>query len=226
MYFFIFKCQWLIQFFLKLNVGLTQVSEPQIQPAGTSALWPLPKQSHSFQSLEHKVWAVIPTPPHPQAILQLHPQQYSKDLHFSAQALLLFFAVYSGPTLKAWMKEKEASKEREQPNPWHPAWRSSEWPLVLPGNPNPEPSAWCTVDMSKCLQMDDKMMTSLVAQMVKHLPAMQETWVWSPGWEDPLEKERQPTPVLLPGKFRGWRSLIKWRSKLKNKWSHYVVHKE
>ena len=30
---------------------------------------------------------------------------------------------------------------------------------------------------------------SLVAQMVKHLPAMQETWVWSLGWEDPLEKE-------------------------------------
>ena len=30
---------------------------------------------------------------------------------------------------------------------------------------------------------------SLVAQMVKHLPAMQETWVRSLGWEDPLEKE-------------------------------------
>ena len=30
---------------------------------------------------------------------------------------------------------------------------------------------------------------SLVAQMVKHLPAMQETWVQSLGWEDPLEKE-------------------------------------
>ena len=30
--------------------------------------------------------------------------------------------------------------------------------------------------------------TSLVAQMVKDLPAMQETWVWSLGWEDPLEK--------------------------------------
>ena len=31
--------------------------------------------------------------------------------------------------------------------------------------------------------------TSLVAQMVKHLPAMQETWVQSLGQEDPLEKE-------------------------------------
>ena len=27
---------------------------------------------------------------------------------------------------------------------------------------------------------------SLVAQMVKNLPAMQETWVRSLGWEDPL----------------------------------------
>ena len=29
---------------------------------------------------------------------------------------------------------------------------------------------------------------SLVAQMVKNLSAMQETWVQSLGWEDPLEK--------------------------------------
>ena len=28
-----------------------------------------------------------------------------------------------------------------------------------------------------------------VAQLVKNLPAMQETWVQSLGWEDPLEKE-------------------------------------
>ena len=30
---------------------------------------------------------------------------------------------------------------------------------------------------------------SLVAQMVKRLPAVRETWVRSLGWEDPLEKE-------------------------------------
>ena len=29
---------------------------------------------------------------------------------------------------------------------------------------------------------------SLMAQLVKNPPAMQETWVWSLGWEDPLEK--------------------------------------
>ena len=28
-----------------------------------------------------------------------------------------------------------------------------------------------------------------MAQLVKNLPAMQEKWVWSLGWEDPLEKE-------------------------------------
>ena len=29
----------------------------------------------------------------------------------------------------------------------------------------------------------------LVAQMVKNLPAMRGTWVWSLGWEDPLEED-------------------------------------
>ena len=28
----------------------------------------------------------------------------------------------------------------------------------------------------------------MVAQMVQHLPAMQETWVQTPGQEEPLEK--------------------------------------
>ena len=52
--------------------------------------------------------------------------------------------------------------------------------------------------------------TSLVAQTVKRLPVMRETWVRSLGWEDPLEKEMQPTPVLLPGKFHGQRSLVSY----------------
>ena len=32
------------------------------------------------------------------------------------------------------------------------------------------------------------MLSSLVAQVVKDLPAMWETWVPSLGWEDPLEE--------------------------------------
>ena len=37
----------------------------------------------------------------------------------------------------------------------------------------------------------------LVAQLVKNLLAMQETWVRSLGWEGPLENG--PTPVFWPG---------------------------
>ena len=40
---------------------------------------------------------------------------------------------------------------------------------------------------------------SLVAQMVKNPPAMQETWVRSLGWEDPRRREGLPTPVFLLG---------------------------
>ena len=40
---------------------------------------------------------------------------------------------------------------------------------------------------------------SLLAQLVKNLPVMQETWVQSLGWEDPLEKGKLPTLVFWPG---------------------------
>ena len=50
--------------------------------------------------------------------------------------------------------------------------------------------------------------TSLVAQTVKNLPAMQETWVRSLGREDPWRREWQPTPVFLPGESHGRRSLV------------------
>ena len=39
---------------------------------------------------------------------------------------------------------------------------------------------------------------SLVVQLVKNLPTMQETWVRSLGWEDPLRRAWQPAPVYLP----------------------------
>ena len=42
---------------------------------------------------------------------------------------------------------------------------------------------------------------SLVAQLVKNPPAMQETWVQSLGWEDPLET----------GKATHYSSILAWR---------------
>ena len=41
----------------------------------------------------------------------------------------------------------------------------------------------------------------MVAQMVKHLPAVQETWVQSLGWEDPLEEEMAIHSSTLAWKF-------------------------
>ena len=51
-------------------------------------------------------------------------------------------------------------------------------------------------------------MASLVAQMVKNLPAMQETWVPSLGWEDPLEKEMATHSSVLAWEIPGQRNLV------------------
>ena len=63
-------------------------------------------------------------------------------------------------------------------------------------------------------------------QRLKHLPAMQETWVRSLGWEDPLEKEMATPPIFLPGKSHGQRSLVgysPWGSKESDttEWLHF-----
>ena len=43
-----------------------------------------------------------------------------------------------------------------------------------------------------------------MAQLIKNLPAVQETWVRSLAWEDSLEKGKAtPTPVFQPGEFHG-----------------------
>ena len=47
------------------------------------------------------------------------------------------------------------------------------------------------------------MRASLVAQLVKKLSAMQETWAWSLGWVDPLEKGKLLTPIFWSGEFHG-----------------------
>ena len=44
---------------------------------------------------------------------------------------------------------------------------------------------------------------SLVAQLVKNLPAMRETWVQSLGWEDPLEKGEATHSSILAWRFHG-----------------------
>ena len=43
-----------------------------------------------------------------------------------------------------------------------------------------------------------------------NLGNLQEKWVRSLCWEDPLEEEMQPIPVFLPGKFHGQRNLASY----------------
>ena len=51
-------------------------------------------------------------------------------------------------------------------------------------------------------------MASLMAQMVRNPPTMQETWVQSLGQEDPLEKGMATHSRILPEEFQGQRSLV------------------
>ena len=44
-------------------------------------------------------------------------------------------------------------------------------------------------------------LSSLVAQLIKNLPAKQETWVRSLGWKIPWRRERLLTPVFWPREF-------------------------
>ena len=51
-----------------------------------------------------------------------------------------------------------------------------------------------------------RFLASLVAQTVKSLPAMWETWVQSLGWEDPLEKK-----MAIPSGILEFSSILAWR---------------
>ena len=59
-----------------------------------------------------------------------------------------------------------------------------------------------------------------MAQMVKNLPAMRETWVRFLGWEDPLEKEMATHSSIL-----AWE--IPWTEEpggLQSMWMQRVKH--
>ena len=61
---------------------------------------------------------------------------------------------------------------------------------------------------------------SLVAQTVKHLPAMRETWVPFLGWKDPLEKEMAIHSSTLAWKIPWTEELNKLQSMGSKKVGH------
>ena len=68
-------------------------------------------------------------------------------------------------------------------------WQASSLPLVPSGKP---------IQPNQILLFWH---TFLVAQTVKRLPIMWETWVWSLGWEDPLEKGMATHSSILAWKI-------------------------
>ena len=123
---------------------------------------------------------------------------------------------------------------------WKSTWQST--PVLLPGESHGQRSLAGYINrVTKSRTWLKQLCThillywaSLVAKLVKNLPAMWETWVWSLGWGDPLEKGKathcsimawripwttvqgvaknwrrkcQPTPLFLPGKSHGQKSL-------------------
>ena len=61
---------------------------------------------------------------------------------------------------------------------------------------------------------------SLVAQLVKNPPVMQETWVHSLGWEDPLEEG-----MAIQSSILAWRiKLTEEPGGLQSKWLQRVGH--
>ena len=75
------------------------------------------------------------------------------------------------------------------------------------------------------LSVYSKIWASLVAQTSKNLPAMQETWVRSLAWEDPLKKEMATHPRILAGESHGQRSLAGYRPWGRRRVGHdWVTH--
>ena len=86
--------------------------------------------------------------------------------------------------------------------PWSPALQADSLPSEPPGK---------TYDMKGQVQVTSRGSVSdlkrpppsLVAQRLKHLPAMWETWVQSLGQEDPLEKEMATHFSILAWRIPG-----------------------
>ena len=55
--------------------------------------------------------------------------------------------------------------------------------------------------LKKYLSTNHSITASLVAQMVKNLPAMRKTWVRSLGWEDPVEEGMVTHSSVLAWRF-------------------------
>ena len=86
---------------------------------------------------------------------------------------------------------------------WRRKWQPI--PVFLPGESQGQGSwmgchLWVAQSWTR-LKWFSSSRASLIAQLVKNPPAMQETWVWSLGWEDPLEKRNAIHSSILTSRI-------------------------
>ena len=118
------------------------------------------------------------------------------------KGLVLSYATNFGRDLLYINKLPEQTPSGKSDPSWHKKILSKASPpsLVRPRLlPCPPLNGW--------LSLHPLLWASLLTQLVKNLPAMQETQVRFLGWEDSLEKEMATHSVFLPGKSHGQRSL-------------------
>ena len=124
----------------------------------------------------------------------------SRSIHIAANGIISFFFFFFGWVivhcgLSWWLSGKKSANQ----------YRKQVWSLVRsPGEEKGYPLQYSCLENSMdrgacpwgCKELDRTewrtliyiLGASLVAQMVKNLPAIQETWVQSLGWEDPTAK--------------------------------------
>ena len=87
-------------------------------------------------------------------------------------------------------------------------WQTYNYKVLLPDFKFSSITCWFFLDQTLYIMSYVCFGASLVAQMVKNPPAMQESWVWSLVGKISWRRECLPIPILLPGEFQGQRSLV------------------
>ena len=93
---------------------------------------------------------------------------------------------------------------------WKPS--SGVW-VQIPTLQSPSSVSWT----SYLMPWVPHLWASLVAQLVKNLPTMLETWVWSLDWEDSLEKGKATHSSILV-----WRIQTMGSQRVRHDWATFI----
>ena len=146
------------------------------------------KPAFSFSSFSSSRGSLVPLCFLPYGWSHVHIWGYG---YFSQQSWLQLVIHSDWPTFRMmYMMYCVLNKQADNIQPWHT-------PFSIVSHPVLTVASWPAYRSRRFL----------VAQMVKNPPAMQDTWVWSLGWEATWRREWLPTPVFSLWEFHRHRSL-------------------